>query len=190
MDGTIGTVLAIWGALLSTVLGVVELLKHLGDRARILVEADLSFRPTEPEAATKGTRVQTKHGWQEVLLSIRMANRGRRPMQITACVVEENNGHMTQVIPDQMPVVLDPNTSLQVEIQKEWLDEGEVTFFGVVDALGRKHGASGDALLGLLRRCRELPTNRKQYRHKETGELVTAFQAKDQAVLSRRRKDT
>ncbi len=170
---------------MATALAVVQIWKHVQDRPQIRVEAHLSFLAIDADADTKGTMIQTEHGPQEVLLTVNVVNQGLRPLQITACVVRESNGNVVQIVPDQLPVVLEPNTRVQCHIQKEWLDDDEVSRFGVVDALGRTHSIDQNALGKLLSQCRKLPSNKASYRHKETGEMVKAFQAKDKATLSK-----
>ena len=185
MTETVALILSIWGAALATALAVVQIWKHVQDRPQIRVEAHLSFLAIDADADTKGTMIQTEHGPQEVLLTVNVVNQGLRPLQITACVVRESNGNVVQIVPDQLPVVLEPNTRVQCHIQKEWLDDDEVSRFGVVDALGRTHSIDQNALGKLLSQCRKLPSNKASYRHKETGEMVKAFQAKDKATLSK-----
>ncbi len=190
MSETVALILSIWGAALATALAAVQIWKHVRDRPDIRVEAQLSFLPIDVDADSKGTKIETKHGPQEVLLTVNVVNQGLRPLQITACVVRESNGNVTQVVPDQLPVVLEPNTRVQCHIQKEWLDDVEVSRFGVVDALGRTHSIDENVLGKLLSQCRELPSNKKSYRRNETGEMVKAFQAKDKATLSKAGGDT
>jgi hypothetical protein len=188
VDPKVQTLLSVWGAALSTILGLVQIIKQIQDTPRIRLASELAFSPIEENADVKGTKVLTSHGWQEVLLGVRVANHGRRAIQITSCIVEESGGSVTQIIPVQLPVVLDPGTLVELKIQKEFLDDPDVSRFGVVDALGRVHQVRDTVLRDLVRRCRELPTNRKKYRNEETGEVVHAFQAKDKTVLSNHKK--
>jgi hypothetical protein len=186
MSQTIQTLLGLWGGILATVLGIVQLVKHFRDRPRILVSASFSFRPTDSAADIRGTLVETEHGPNEVLLSVTAANHGKQPLQITACLIEEVNGNLQQVIPAGLPALLEPNTQVQVEIQKEWLDDVEVVRLGVIDALGRIHEIDRSQVAQLVHRSNTLPSNRREYRDRETGNIVKAFQVKDKAILTRK----
>jgi hypothetical protein len=178
--------LAVWGALLATVLGIIELVKHFRDRPRIVVGANLSFRTINEEAESKGTLIETEHGPNEVLVAFTAANHGKQALQITACLVEHANGNLNQVIPAGLPALLEPNTQIQVEIQKEWLDDLEVVRLGVLDALGRVHAIDPTDVADLVASSKALPSNRRKYRHLKTGDIVQAFQVKDKAVLTTR----
>ena len=185
MSDALQVVLALWGAVLSTVLAIIELLKHFRDKPRIVVSADLSFRAANKEADLKGTLIETDHGPNEVLLAITAANHGKQALQITACLVEEMNGNLQQVIPSGLPALLAPNTQVQAEIQKEWLDDVKVVRLGVLDALGRIHAIDPMQLAQLVQKSNALPSNKRKYRHRETGDVVEAFQVKDKAVLTK-----
>jgi len=186
MNDALQVVLALWGAVLATVLGIIEIIKHFRDKPRIVVSADLSFRAANKEANSKGTLIETDHGPNEVLLAITAANHGKQALQITACLVEEANGNLQQVIPSGLPALLEPNTQVQVEIQKEWLDDVKVLRLGVLDALGRIHAIDPTHVAQLVQKSNALPSNRREYRHRETGDVVKAFQVKDKVVLTKR----
>lgn len=166
-------------------LGIIELLKHFRDKPRIVVTADLIFRATDSGANLKGTLIETDHGPNEVLLAVTAANHGKQALQITACLVEEMTGDLQQVIPPGLPALLEPRTQVQVEIQKEWLDGVDVVRMGVIDALGRTHVIDPTHLDQLVQRTNALPSNKREYRHRETGAIVKAFQVKDRAVLTK-----
>jgi hypothetical protein len=89
------------------------------------------------------------------------------------------------VIPSGLPALLEPNTQVQVEIQKEWLDDVAVVRLGVLDALGRIHAINPKHPASLAQRSNALPSNKREYRHRETGDVVKAFQVKDKAVLTK-----
>lgn len=185
MNDALGVVIALWGAILATVLGILELRKHFRDKPLIVVSADLSFQAANKEDNPKGTLIETDHGPNEVLLAITAANHGKQALQVTACLVEEANGNLQQVIPPGLPALLEPNTQVEVEIQKEWLDDVKVLRLGVLDALGRIHAIHPAQLATLVQRSNALPSNKREYRNRETGDVVKAFQVKDNAVLTK-----
>ena len=55
MDMLFKDILAIWGAGLSTVLGIIQLLKHFRDKPKIEVDATLLFKPCNEQDEVKGT---------------------------------------------------------------------------------------------------------------------------------------
>src|SRR5436853_3145591 len=113
-------ILSIWGAVIATILAIIQIAKAYRDKARIKVDADLIFRPVKEDEPIKGTRILVEdRGFREVLIRITAANHGKQPLQITGVILEEEStGNITQVLPEKLPAVLDPSTSLTIEIQK------------------------------------------------------------------------
>lgn len=183
---TFQTFLSVWGAALATILAVIKAVEFFRNKPRIKVRAELRSQTTDRNADIKGTLVDTKHSVKEILLSFTAINEGRQPLQIIGCLVEDANGNLNQIIPAGLPALLQPYTQVQVEIQKEWLDDVEVRRLGVIDALGRIHAIKPSSMTQLVQRANELPSNKKEYRHRETGEIVKAFQMKDKGVLTRK----
>ena len=119
MSDVLQVVLALWGAILATVLGIIELLKHLRDKLRIVATADLSCIARGKEADSKGALFETNHGPNELLLAITAANHGKQAFHITACLFDEMNGNLQHMIPSGLLALLKPSTQVQVEIQRE-----------------------------------------------------------------------
>lgn len=201
MDPSIQLILAIWGAVLSTVLAIMNVAKEYRQRPKILIDATMSFRPCSEDEDTHGVKVKVQRGHdvllEEALVEFTVRNAGLQPIQISAVYVKVEST-ITQVVPSGLPVVLQPNTSVTVKIQPELiaplkLDEKmpkadnllpvEVVSIGVYDALGKKHPIKKESLSKLVTSCRELPLRIGVFKHKETGNLVTAFQSKDQMML-------
>lgn len=192
MDPIYTFLLSAWGATVATTLAIIQIIKAYRDKPEIRVKASLGFRPTDESGTIKGTRMfDEERGFhQEILLQITAANYGNKPLQIISIAFEEDStGMVTQVHPEKLPVVLDPGSSISVAIQKEWLDDGEVTSFGVVDALGKRHTLSKRELEALKKQSAELPTNIGTFRRKDDpNEVVQAFQTTDPFVITNRRK--
>lgn len=192
MDPIYTFLLSVWGATVATTLAVIQIVKAYRDKPEIKVRASLGFRPTDESGTIKGTRMfDEKRGFYlEILLQVTAANYGNKPLQITGILFEEGStGMVTQVHPEKLPVVLDPGTSVGVAIQKEWLDDGETTLFGVVDALGERHTLCKRELEALKKQSAELPTNIGTFRRKDDpSEVVQAFQTADPFVITNRRK--
>jgi hypothetical protein len=200
MKLSIELILAIWGAVVSTILAIFEIAKERRQRPKIKVDATVSFHTCNEEKETHGVKVKVQRGddilVEEALVEITIRNFGLQPIQITAVYIETEN-NSTQVIPKGFPVILQPNTSVTANVQPEWfapvtLDEKapksgtlkprEVISIGVFDALGKEHPINKENVESLVESCRNLPLRVGVFKHKETGNLVTAFQIKDQAV--------
>jgi hypothetical protein len=88
--------LAIWGAVLSTLLAVLSFCRYSGDRARVKVKA--TFVKMIPDST------------ERTYLAITMTNVGRRPVYITACAGRFRKGHpggrYAVILPASLPKML------------------------------------------------------------------------------------
>lgn len=186
-------ILASWGAFVSTSLAILQVIKFFKERPRLRVSASLSFATCgEDKEDTYGVKVMVKRGsdllCEEALVSFTVRNFGLQSLQISSIYVETFKS-ITQIIPENLPVILQPNTSITVNIQPEWLSERgnkkslPLQSAGVLDALGKKHSLDRKELGELQSACEELPLRIGTFRHNETGDLVTAFAMKDPAVF-------
>jgi hypothetical protein len=124
--------IALWGAFLSTVLAILQIVNHLRDQPRLVVTAEVRYGTlSESEADTaRGTPVQVQRGHdvllEEMLVELKIVNRGRRPIQIVAVVVEDlvmasdddephddpaarrPFVHVHEVVPAPLPTMIDP----------------------------------------------------------------------------------
>lgn len=204
MSTSLNLVLAVWGAVVSTSLAILHIFQAIREKPRICVEALLVTRAASEGQDTHGVLLHVQRGqnlfWEESDVEVTIRNSGHRACQITDIFVESES-FINQVRPEPLPFVLDPNTSVSVLIQPEWFapilpanekseDPGQkddtVLAAGVFDALGEKHNIRKESLSELVRTCRELPLRAKLYRHKETGNIITAFQSKDNARFLRK----
>src|SRR5205823_11740404 len=88
-----------------------------------------------------------------------------------------------QIVPTGFPVVLEPATQVEAVIQIEWLHYHRPSAFGVIDAFGRRHLLSADALRGLLASAGAIPSTVRYYRRRDDpAVIVKAFQVKDATV--------
>jgi len=197
MQLTMGLLLAIYGALLSTALAVLTIVKFLRERPRISVDAIPITAPASESDETHGVLVRVRRGgdvlWEEADIEIRVRNAGDQACQISGVFVETATA-IQQVRPNGLPVILDPNTSCSIRVQPEYfapktptdeggLEEIPVEAVGVFDALGKKHRISKENLATLVRRCVGLPLRTALYKHNETGNVVVAFQVRDAATI-------
>jgi hypothetical protein len=199
-----GTIIAIYGSALSTILAARQMIAWRRDRPLVKVKGALAHATlAESEiAAAKGTPVWVKHGHdtllEEVLVSLTVTNEGERALQIVSVLVESVDERFVsrlEVIPPQLPHVLDPRTSLSLAVQKEHIDNSlAITFIGVVDALGRRHGLDRQTTSRLAERSWELPTRVSAYRRKDDPnnpeKTVRAYAATDRTTLTQRALDT
>ncbi len=147
----------------------------------------------------KGTPVWVKRGHdtllEEILISMTVTNEGERALQIVSVVIEtleERFITVREVTPPQLPHVLDPRTSVSFAVQKELIDDSvAITFIGVVDALGRRHGLDRQQTQRPVEESWNLPTRVGVYRRKDDPEkMVRAFAAKDRTSINQRVIDT
>lgn len=184
MSDQLNTILALWGAALSTILAMKVIWSFARDVPRLNVDAALVYISCNETDVTKGTKIQDKKGlWSQVLLRIRVSNSGSKSLQLVSIYMEEETSSH-QVFPENIPIVLEPRTQVETTIQKEWLDNTQVQEFGVLDALGKRHPIEHQLLVELIRASNELASNKDKYRHKETGEIVEAFQVKDRSSIN------
>ena len=188
MDPVYTDLLSIWGAVVATTLAIIQIVSRYRDKPNIKVSANLVLHTRNENEELKGTRVVVEDSGlvREVLLAVTAANHGKQPLQLTGVILEEEStGNVTQVLPERLPAVLDPLSSITVEIQKEWLDQTETTLLGVVDALGHRHSITRRKLEEVMKRCAELPTNKRKYvRRDDPNEVVTAWQPCDASVIT------
>ena len=192
--------LGVYGAVLSTALGIITIIKFLRERPRISVEAGPVWSAADESAETHGVLVRVQRGsdivTNEVDVEFCLRNSGGQSLQITDVFVETGST-ISQVRPEGLPAILAPNTSHTVRVQPEYfaprkpnhaggLEAEDVEAVGVYDALGKKHQISQGNLSELLRTCNELPLRIGRYRHKTTGAIISAFQIKDKATLVRK----
>jgi hypothetical protein len=177
MQDTISLTIAIWGAILSTILAGLKVYDLIRDKGDIRVHAAVYRRdcPDEPERKFDNT------------VGVTIANQGRRAVQVLGVFfIDRWNGKYTasQIIPNGFPIVLQPEMAIEAEIQIQWLHYRKpVIWFGVVDALGRLHGLSDEELESLLHQAEEAPSTVCWFQRKDDPDKkVIAFQPKDKAV--------
>jgi hypothetical protein len=188
--------LSIYGAVLSTTLGVLTVARYMRERPRISVEATPVALTASEGDDTHGVLVQVRQGddlhWKEADVEICVRNAGDRACQISEVFVETRKT-INQVKPQGLPIVLAPNTACTLRVQPEVLApkilqddqmvDQQVEAVGVFDALGKRHCISAKNLTALLGYCRGLPLRTWVYQHRETGDRVIAFQPKDEVIL-------
>ncbi len=188
--------LALYGALLSTVLAGISVLKFIRERPQVLVEADIISLPADEGADTHGVLVRVQRGndlmREEKDVEVRIRNAGHQAIQITDVLVETADA-IPQIRPEGLPITLEPNTQHSVLVQPECfvpktlrgtdLHYVPVVSVGVLDALAKKHRISKENLEALLAHCRALPVRTGAYRHRKTGTMIVALQARDSITM-------
>lgn len=191
------TLIALWGAALSTVLAIYQIIQRHQDRPHLIVSADIIYIPLDEAEAddAKGTPVRTRRGnddlLEEMLVTLTIANRGRRSIQVSAVVVEhlgQDRLSIHEIVPSPLPTNVEPLTSVEVSIQKEFIDNGRcLTFLGFVDALGRRHAADDASSGRVCEICWNAPSRRAVFqRRDDPTQKVVAFQMKDKATIKQR----
>jgi hypothetical protein len=189
------TIISIYGASLSTLLGATQVVAWARNRPRIKVDARISYAPLNKSdvKGAKGTPVYVQHGddilLEQAIVNITVVNEGALALQISAILIEELNDRIVstkEIIAKPLPHALEPRTSITISFQKEFIDEASsITFIGVVDALGRRHAPPRERALMLIEQSWGLPTRLRKYQRRDDHtKTVFAFQARDPANLS------
>ncbi|WP_267389712.1 hypothetical protein [Sphingomonas sp. GC_Shp_3] len=183
---------AVWGAVVATAVGLKDIVKAVRDRASVEVSVGFAFTALGSEEAAYGTVIETEHGRQEAVVNVVIINRGAKPTQIVSVFVGDGEDVLHQITSERLPVVVDPGCRVETRIQKEWLDDPSTVKLGVLDGLGRRHAPPLGQVRDLIKHSRELPTARARYRHREdaTAADVWAWQVRDRASLTTRRRST
>jgi hypothetical protein len=192
-----GTIVGIYGAALSSMLAGYQVITQIRDRPRLKVTADFRFQPLKESQkdAAVGTPTNIRRGrdvhLEEVLVVFTISNEGGAALQIFGVVVESLTKDLisiSEITQSPLPHVLEPRTSIRVPIQKEFIDQNPaITFLGIVDALGRRHGIPRERARDLIFRSWSLPTRVAVYqRRDDPDEKVRAFQARTPASISSR----
>jgi hypothetical protein len=179
------TFLAYLGGILSSVLGIVQLVRWHRERPQIRVDAHLSYDFCREDPNPKATRVDVPgRGPRDVTVKVRIANAGQVSLQIdglTLILAEAPKAY--DIRPQSFPLVLAPYTSVTVHVQKGWFDHYDALAFGAIDGLGRSHLVFSDALDLLVAQCRSLPMEEREGVDPRTGLTVRGFQALDNGDL-------
>jgi len=190
--------IALWGAVLSTALAILQFVNWRRDRPKVSVHAKMRFSPISDveDPNIRGTPCMVERGAdtlpEEMLVEFQIVNGGGKALQVSAIVVESIAGDhidINEITPDPLPVILEPLTSIITTIQKETIDMGSsITFIGVVDALGRRYGLEEQACKALVSRSWAAPTRVGWFRRKDdlSAPLVRAFRMVDRSVISTR----
>lgn len=189
------TAVAVYAAALSTTTAVVGLGRMLRDRPRLEVHTQLVTTTSSGESA-RGTLIELHEPGllYECVVAVDVINKGRRAIEVVGVLAEgiaapdATRVTALEIRPTNLPAVLEPLARIETTIQKEHLDGHEIlVFFGVVDALGRRHSAADDDVKRLLVQNQSLPTNLRVYqRRDDPSKKVVAWQSADKTVMSTR----
>ncbi len=170
------TITSVWGAALSTTLGCVKLWEVWRNKPKVTFSATTVFST----GGEYGTSVPTEHGISEVFVQITVANEGEKPIQVFRIVIRTGRTSC-QVESENLPAILQPGCRLLTKIQKEWIDDPNVSGLGMLSGTGRIWWLEEGELTELARLCRAMPSNRKQYvkRDDPSAPPVWAFQIRD-----------
>jgi hypothetical protein len=191
----VDTAIAIYGAVLATVIAIGQGVSSWRKRVRVGVSTTIGFIPIDEDDrdSARGTPVQVTHGrdvlWEEALLRLTVRNQGGVPVQIVAIVIESlrPDGGLSayHIAAEPLPFVLDPGTRVEVSVQKEPLDTlDNVTFLGVIDGLGRRYSPNVDEVRRVVRQSWDLPTRVQVFQRKDdpTAPPILAYQNRQTGV--------
>lgn len=189
------TAIAVWGAVLATVLCVRELITWRRERIKLQVNLALpsqALSTDADDADQRLVRTEDDRGLPRgVFLLVSAANAGGSPVQIVS-VYFEGEKYEHQVVPTGLPIVLEPNTGVDLRLQPEWMVSEAIgpKSVGVLDALGRRYPVSPELVEPVVAAARALPHRVRAYRRKEgvderLDQTVSAFQTFDPVRLIR-----
>ncbi|MDH6198521.1 hypothetical protein M2272_005180 [Mycobacterium frederiksbergense] len=195
----LATWVGLWGGVVSTSLAVLQFVKWRRERPRLIVNASLVYHPAsrdEDPGEGFGTPLALQQDrditYSRVVVKLDIANHGEQALQVVGVIIESSNSvtaNANQVVPDGLPAVIEPRSSVVVELQKEFLDmTSEIRFFGVVDALGRRHAVPEANAKAVIERAWQLPTRVQWVRRRDDPDAdpVQAFQAKQRSSITSR----
>jgi hypothetical protein len=190
--------IGIWGGVVSTSLGVLQFINWRHARPRLVVSCAISNEATslKDDGTTVGKLVHVQRGRdvlsELVTVRVTVVNHGDKALQLAAIVVEslaEERVNVQHVIPDPLPTVLEPRTGITLDLQKEYLDMADqIVFFGVVDALARRHSVPAASAKSVISQSWDLPSRGTWFRRKDdpTSEPVRAFQTRQSSSMNSR----
>jgi hypothetical protein len=190
--------IGIWGGVVSTSLGALQFVNWRHARPRLVLASTISNEATslKDDDTTVGKLVHVQRG-QDVLselvtIKVTVVNHGDKALQLAAVVVESLAGdriNAQHVTPDPLPTVLEPRTGITLDLQKEYIDMAdEIVFFGVVDALARRHPVPAEAAKNIILQSWGLPSRVKWFRRKDdpASEPVRACQMRQPCNMNSR----
>ncbi|TDZ95246.1 hypothetical protein CCUG60885_01377 [Mycobacteroides salmoniphilum] len=190
----------LWGGVVSTSLAVLQFAKWRRERPRLVVKASLEYVSAsagEDPNAGFGTPLVVKRDRdvldQRVSVKLNVANHGEQALQVVAIIIEASGSgpivNVNQIVAEGLPAVIEPRSSVTVDLQKEFLDmASEIMFVGFVDALGRRHPVPDTNAKSAIESSWRLPTRVQWYQRRDDPEAdpVQAFQAKQQSSITNR----
>jgi hypothetical protein len=200
MEISAGLVLGIWGAIVSTALGVFQLKKSIQEKATFVVKG--SVRPFKTrKSLSKSQESGEKETDEEAIdwdVELIVANCGWRSCQVTDVFIDKDS-EIVELRPSGLPVILEPNTQIAIRVQREWFlmfrdDIGlvlleQILAIGVYDAGGKRHCMSKSELAAFSKECIKPPLPGMRWQNPKTGEIITAFQSFDvRRVVAKNKK--
>ncbi|MCR3759055.1 hypothetical protein KYB31_08635 [Clostridium felsineum] len=158
-------------------------------KTSLTVFADIAQNIVLEETETKGTRVLDDYGRRyELLINVKVKNSGDNGFEITSIFIEiefENGAiYEVKIMPDTLPKVVEEGESIDISIQKEWIDYENVNSFGVIDSKGRHYYLPKEKLDKLWIASNELPSTKDSGRiESDPSNVIEAFEARDKSIF-------
>lgn len=183
--------IALYAAGLSTLLALSQGVNFWRHRTRVTVDANMVYSSDN----SYGTPVRVQRGEdtidETVSVNFTIRNTGGTPVQVLGLLIENLNNstlQLSQITPPNLPVVLEPGTTIEISLQKEHLDFLEsCTFLGAVDGAGRRHPISARQAKAIIEESWRLPTRVAVYqRRDDPSKRVVAFQVAEPGKFTER----
>jgi hypothetical protein len=126
-----GTVLALYGAVLSTITAAAQILAHIRDKAKIQIQVNRNMRIIESPQYEGMT-----------LTIVNVSNSGRRPVTIRSIGAQYLSTNLAFVAPHckpQCPHELTEGTHMMAIMDQTNVDHSAIEYWSVWDATGREY---------------------------------------------------
>jgi hypothetical protein len=196
------TILSIWGASLSTVLGLLTIYERTRTRPIIRTDASIEYcrareTPLFVVGALQTGPFETDVIEHEIYVEFKAQNYGGKPLSLHHIYIEDAKGNLSYIDSEGLPIVLEAHSSATFMVQKEYFDDidistgrrvmGDVVEIGFVDALDRRYSVRRKRLLAILKDSLTLPTGKALFKRKDHPEyVVAAFTIVHNAVITHR----
>ena len=186
--------IALYGAGLSTLLASSQGISVWRHRTRVKVTASIIY--STPDSYGTPVSIQRGEDTQDETVSIcfTIRNMGGKPVQVLGLMTENLNKstlQVSQITGHGLPIVLEPETTIEVYLQKEHLDLLEsCTFIGAVDGTGRRHPVPRRQAKAIIEESWRLPTRVAVcQRRDDASKRVVAYQLAEPGKFTERRVD-
>lgn len=186
-------ILIVLAAIAVVFLGV-KFINKRKDKLSILLDAGIIYEKLGDRENVKGTvAVDNFDIRHEMLLNVRVTNNGEKDFEVSHIFmeVELENGvcYEVRVTPEELPEVVEEFSSIEIKIQKEWLDYENVNSFGVIDSKGKYYYLPKKQLDELWKESNDLPSYKdRDCDRNDPNKIMKSFKANDKSEFIKKNR--